>query len=213
MIGLPPRAALVFALPVALAVGCDGPATPSPDAGGADADGCSGAPAELELGTGVDSSLRGYRALADGDPVSIIPGRQGGQHIWIALRGRGFDPALPRVDARAYRPSDGALIGRVRFRLPMFPTPEDPSLFGLPSQILVIDDRAYCTVLGGDVRLELDFNDLSGRCRSVRRTVRVADIDPDAPKGIRAAWRRCCDERLSRCYEPSDGGGADATPD
>ncbi|MDB4927636.1 MAG: hypothetical protein JWM10_120 [Myxococcaceae bacterium] len=196
---------------VALLAACDDPA---PADAGVDAGQCLAAPTELELGTGTDSSLRNYRALADGDAVSLIPGPQGGQHIWMALRGRGFDPSLPRVELRAYRPSDGALIGQLRIRLPMAPAPEDPSRLGLPSQTLVIDDRAYCTVLGGDVRVELDFNDYKGRCVTLRRTVRVADIDPSAPEAIREAWRRCCDARLPRCYAPDDGSvAADAVAD
>lgn len=186
-------------------LGCEGPSTG--DGGldaGADAAACSGAPAEVELGTGNDSSFRGYRALADGAEVYLVPGPQGGQHIWVALRGRGFDPSLPRIELRAHRPSDDTLIGRLRIRLPMVAAPEDPSLLALPSQTLVIDDRGYCSVLGGDVRIELDFNDLHGRCRSVRRTVRLVDIDPAASESVRLAWRRCCDARLPRCFATMD---------
>jgi hypothetical protein len=207
---LTPRAAAV-GLAAALLSSCDDP--PPADAG-FDAGQCLGAPTALELGTGTDSSPRNYRPLADGDAVNLIPGPQGGQHIWVALRGRGFDPTLPRIELRAYRPSDDALIGRLRIRLPMAPAPEDASRLALPSQTLVLDDRAYCTVLGGDVRIELDFNDLAGRCVTLRRTVRLADIDPSAPDAVRESWRRCCDARLPRCYAP-DGGSvaADAVAD
>lgn len=164
------------------------------------------------MGTGVDSSLRSYRPLADGDAVSLIPGPQGGQHIWVALRGRGFDPSLPRIELRAYRPSDNALIGRLRIRLPMLAAPEDPTLLALPSQTLIVDDRAYCSVLGDEVRIELDFNDLAGRCRTLRRTVRLVDIDPSAPEAIRESWNRCCTERLPRCFAPMDAAvSGDAT--
>jgi hypothetical protein len=198
----------------ALCSGCDeaAPADGGADSG-LDGGGCSGAPAALELGTGTDSSLNHYRALAEGDGVYLVPGPQGGQHIWVALRGRGFDPTLPRIEFRAYRPSDNVLIGRLRIRLPMSAAPEDPALLALSSQTLVIDDRAYCTVLGGDVRLELDFNDLNGRCSTIRRTVRATDIDPSAPEAIRLAWRRCCDDRLPRCYAPLDASVADAAAD
>jgi hypothetical protein len=201
----------ILLLAGALAAGCeDTPVTPV-DAGGMDAGECAGTPADIELGTGIDSSLRNYRPLADGDPVYLVPGPQGGQHIWIALRGRSFDPTLPRIELRAYRPSDNVLIGRLRIRLPMLPAPEDPSRLALPSQTLTLDDRAYCSVLGGEVRVELDFNDLAGHCRTLRRTVRLVDIDQGAPEAIRQSWRRCCDERLPRCYAPMDGAvSADA---
>lgn len=191
--------------PLSLALLCacvDAP--PPPVDGGADGGTCTGAPEALEIGTGADSSLRGYRRLADGDPVVLVPGPQGGQHIWIAVRGRGFDPSLPRFEMRAYRPSDGSLVGRLRIRLPMSPAPEDATLVALPAQTLIIDDAAYCTLLGGDVIVEMEFNDLAGRCSTVRRIVRLTDIDPSAPEGVRAAWRRCCDERLPRCYPGAD---------
>ena len=104
------------------------------------------------------------------------------------------------------------LIGRAQIRLPMIPAPEDPSLYALASQTLTVDDRAYCSVLGGDVRIEVEFNDLRGHCATVRRTVRLADIDPSAPEATRMAWRRCCDERLPRCYATEDAStGADVT--
>ena len=195
----------------ALLGACDDTRPPAFDSGGLDAPDasqCTGAPMTLTLGTGSGNAASTYRPLADGDPVSLIPGPQGGQHIWVGLRGRGFDPSLPRFEFRAYRPSDNALIGRLRVRLPMILAPEDPSLFALSSQTLILDDRAYCTVLGGDVRIELDFNDLNGRCATLSRTVRLTDIDPAAPEATRMAWRRCCDERLPRCYAPMDA----ATP-
>lgn len=191
----------------ALLAACDDSRPPAFDAGGLDAPDasqCTGAPTTLTLGTGSGNAASTYRPLADGDAVSLIPGPQGGQHIWVGLRGRGFDPSLPRFEFRAYRPSDNTLIGRLRIRLPMILAPEDPSLFALASQTLTLDDRAYCSVLGGDVRIELDFNDLNGRCVTLTRTVRLTDIDPAAPESTRMAWRRCCDARLPRCYASMD---------
>lgn len=187
------------------------------DGGPMDSGQCGvGAPEALLIGTGTDSSLRTYRPLADGDPVVLVPGPQGGQHIWIGVRGRGFDPSLPRFEMRAFRPSDNALVGRLRIRLPMSPAPEDPTLLALPSQTLIIDDAAYCTLLGGDVRVELEFNDLAGRCTTVRRTVRLTEIDRATPEPVRASWLRCCSERLPRCYPFVDASAPaplDATND
>lgn len=187
------------------------------DGGPIDSGQCGvGGPSLLEIGTGTDSSLRTYRPLADGDPVVLVPGPQGGQHIWIGVRGRGLDPALPRFEMRAYRPSDNALVGRLRIRLPMSPAPEDPTLLALPSQTLIIDDSAYCTLLGSDVRIELEFNDLAGRCTTVQRTVRLTEIDPATPQAVRASWLRCCSERLPRCYpfvDASSPAPLDATVD
>jgi len=197
----------LLALLCAVVAACDGPTVSPSDAGGLDApdaNQCTGGAIVLTLGNATGNALSSYRPLADGDPVSLIPGPQGGQHIWVALRGRGFDPTLPRFEFRAYRPSDNTLIGRLRIRLPMITAPEDPTLFALASQTLTMDDQAYCSVLGGDVRIELDFNDLSGHCTTIRRTVHLVDIDPNAPETTRMAWRRCCDEHLPRCFRALD---------
>lgn len=165
---------------------------------------CTAAPAALALGVSDDGSPRAYRALGDGDDVSLLVGSQGLQHLAVALRGRGFDPRLPRVEVRALRPSDGALAGRLRVRLPMTAVPEDPSTFALRAQILVIESEIYCSLLGGPLRLEVDFDDLAGRCVSLQRTVRLADLAPSTPEAQRVSWRRCCTERLPRCYPPPD---------
>lgn len=196
------RPAAGLAVGLALAACVD--EAPPVDGGPMDAGACGVAPSLLMIGTGTDSSTRTYRALADGDPVVLVPGPQGGQHIWLGVRGRGFDPSLPRFEMRAYRPSDGALIGRLRIRLPMGPAPEDPTLYALPAQTLVMDDAAYCSVLGSDVRIEMEFNDLMGRCATVRRTVRLTEIDPATPEAVREAWIRCCTERRPRCYPGLD---------
>ncbi len=189
------------ALPVAALLSSCVDAPVATDGGPMDAGQCGvGAPSLLQIGTGTDNSTRTYRPITDGDPVVLVPGPQGGQHIWIGVRGRGLDPALPRFEMRAYRLTDDALVGRLRIRLPMSPAPEDATLLALPSQTLIIDDSAYCSLLGGDVRVELEFNDLAGRCTTVRRTVRVTDIDPATPEVVRASWLRCCSERLPRCY-------------
>ena len=192
-------------------------ADPTPDAG-MDAGSCSASPAHVTLGTGADGMFTSFRALSDGDTVYLTPGPQGGQHVWTGLRGRGFDPGLPRIELRAYRVADNALIGRLRIRLPMSLAPEDTTLVALGQQTLQIDDTAYCSVLGADLRIELDFDDETGHCATARRTVHLADLAPGTPDAIRAAWLRCCSQHLPRCfpdasvpYTPADGG-LDAAP-
>lgn len=201
------RALATLGLYAAL-TGCASPTVVPADASIA----CSAAPTELALGVSDDGNPRSYRALSDGDDIPLFVGSQGLQHIWVALRGHGFDPRLPRVEVRAVRPSDGALAGRLRVRLPMTPVPGDPSRFGLSAQILVIENDVYCSLLGGPVRIEVEFDDLAGRCTSLQRTVRLADLAPETPDSLRASWLRCCAERLPRCYPPPDAGAAPDVP-
>ena len=103
---------------IVLALGC-GPTSPpidaSTDAAALDAP-CSRGDATLSVGSSNGPNTSSYRALSGGDRVYLSPGPQGGQHIWISLRGKDFDPSQPLITMSAYR-DDGALIGRLRVRL------------------------------------------------------------------------------------------------
>lgn len=211
-----------LALTAALLGGC--PAPPAGDAGrppvdlGPDAP-CAPNGAAVTMGGGTGPTTAGFRALADGDGVYLTPGPQGGQHIWIGLRGSGFDPTQPLVHLKAFRASDGELIGQLRIRLRFALLPEDPTQLALAAQTLVIDDDRYCSVLGGDVLVTLDFNDGAGRCAHVERRVRVEGIDPTALEIDRTARTNCCTQYLRRCYPlgpPADASvdaGLDASVD
>jgi hypothetical protein len=91
------RRHLIFVLGAALSAGCgDGGGGPGDAGGGGQPAVCNSAlcPAgrvgTLELGEGIADEARPgvlvFRPLADGDEVAIIPGFQGGQHIWVILR-------------------------------------------------------------------------------------------------------------------------------
>ncbi len=164
------------------------------------------------MGTGAPSARGAWRPLAHGDDVVISPGPQGGQHLWITLRGRGFDPALPRVQIQAFRAGDGALIGALSVRARFGPAPEDACLLALAPQTLILDDDQYCSVLPGDVRVVVTLEDQAGRTLTAERRVRVSGIDPEALPVDQTSRVRCCAERLLRCYPDAgptatDGGG------
>ena len=192
---------------VLLGVGCDESPPPPADGGmdgsgidGGDASACRANGATVSLGTGTDSTLTSYRALSDGDGVYVVPGPQGGQHIWIGLRATGIDPSQPLIILRAIEPASGTVIGVIRVRLRMTAAPEDPTRSAPNNQTLVLDDDKYCAVLHGDVRVELELNDGAGHCVQAARTVRVQGIDPMARDLDREARMACCTLYLPRCY-------------
>jgi hypothetical protein len=198
--------ALLLTAPLALAA-C-GPTTPAADAA-VDAPRdvpCSRSDATLVMGSGTGPTTAGFRPLRTDDPVFLTPGSQGGQHIWIGLRGSGFDPTQPLVTLKAWR-DDGALIGQIRVRLRFSPIPDEPGTWGLPAQTLIIDDDRYCSVLTGRVRVTAEINDGAGRCLQEERTLRVDGIDPLALDIDRVARLNCCNLYLRRCYPggPPDG--------
>lgn len=184
---------------------------PGPGDGGAldagDAGVCAANGATVEMGTGTDSTARTWRPLADGDEVFLTPGPQGAQHVWIGLRARGIDPTQPRVEMNAYRVSDGRLVGRLRIRLRMIEAPEDRSLYALTGQTLILEDDLYCSVLPGDLRITIDFDDARGHCTRIERRVRLAGLDPLALPIDREARTRCCEQRLPRCFPPDQDAG------
>jgi hypothetical protein len=192
-------------------LGCPAP-TPSTDASFDSGDGgvCLANGATVTLGTGATGALATFRPLEDGDDVVLVPGPQGGQHIWIGLRARGIDPTQPRVELRVYRERDNTLIGGLRVRLRMINAGE-AGLWGLPGQTLIVDDDQYCTVLPGDVRVTLDFSDGVGHCTHIERRVHITGVDPLALDIDRAARLRCCTQFLRRCYPDGGPPGADAT--
>lgn len=206
---------------VLLGAGCDEDPAPPADGGmdgggmdAGDASVCRANGAMVFLGTGTDSTLMSYRALADGDGVYVVPGPQGGQHIWIGLRATGIDPSQPLIILRAIEPTTGTVVGLIRVRLRMTAAPEDPTRSALSNQTLVLDDDKYCAVLNGTVRVELELNDGAGHCVQTARTVRVQGIDPMARDLDRQARLACCAQRLPRCYPngvpiPLDASRAD----
>lgn len=164
----------------------------------------------LVIGTGRDGTTEGFAPLRDGDPLYIIPGEQGLQHLLVGFRGTGFDGRLPLVEVRARRASDCAEVGYVRFRLPFEPDPNDPTRLAVPGVRVVLDDNddrfEYCSVLGADVDLVVEASTPEGQWAHREVRVHIADIDPDARPDQREAWRAACARR--------DGGFEDArSPD
>jgi hypothetical protein len=189
--------------------GNDGVTTDTPAT--CDAVTCTSGTATFTVGTGTDSMIRTFRPLADGEDVFLVPGFQGNQHIWIGFRARGIDPTLPRIELNAYRMSDNRLIGRLRFRLP-FRVTEENGVWALGGQTLIIEDDQYCSVLPGDVRITVDFDDAAGHRFFVERHVHIAGMDPMALAIDRESRIRCCTERFYRCF-PDAGTRTDAATD
>jgi hypothetical protein len=206
-----------FIVAVLALLSCGPRITPTVDASVPVDASCNAAVGAVRLGSGNAPSTAGYVPLEDGDAVYLTPGPQGGQHVWIGLRGEGFDPTQPLVQLRAWRVSDGVLIGQIRIRLRFSPAPDAPQSLALAAQTLVVDDDQYCSVIGQSLRVTLDLNDGAGHCLHAERTVRVAGLDPNALEIDRTARMACCTQYLRRCYPagpPADAAvPADASLD
>jgi hypothetical protein len=162
---------------------------------------------ELVLGTGRDATLDGFHPLAPGEMLWVTPGEQGLQHVIVAFRGRGFTPTNPLIEVRLVRASDCNELGYLRFRLPFHPDATDPTLLVLEAlRVTLVDDNdrfEYCTALGHDAVLIVNFDDGNGQRAHREARVFIAGIDPSAPPDIRDAW-------LAPCLARDDGGVLDA---
>jgi hypothetical protein len=83
-------------LSVLLAAGCGAePPSPLP-------------PGDVEISLGTVDEGAGFLALAGDQP--LVPGAQGGFHVWLTYRVQGHQPGAVRVRRTARRVSDGRLI-------------------------------------------------------------------------------------------------------
>jgi hypothetical protein len=213
----PVRAALALVCALAGAAGCSDGDHPDVRDGGMDAvdagptcpitgqDTSTGM--ELVLGTGQDATLLGFQPLVPGSMLWVTPGEQGLQHVIVAFRGRGFTPTNPLIEVRLVRASDCNELGYLRFRLPFHMDATDPTLLVLEAlRVTLVDDNdrfEYCTALGHDAVLIVNFDDGAGQRAHREARVFIAGIDPNARPEIRDAW-------LAPCLARADGGAPDA---
>lgn len=176
----------------ALLAGCAAPdARATPDA-------CM---ATAQLGTGTGGSLGGFRAVDDG--VYLVPGPQGGQHVWVALRARGLDVTATTTELRAFHPDDGATLATLRLRRALSPLLDAPGWYGLATQPLVLPDDVYCAALHQPLGLSATVTDTHGCSARVTVRTRLIDVDPSAAASDRASRLACCSDPTSRCH-PTD---------
>lgn len=184
---------------------------PTPRDGGIDAGDAEACPlrgqdesegAELIVGSGRDGTLEDWRPLSSGDNLWIVPGEQGLQHVVIAMRGRGFDPTLPLIEARLVRADDCEEVGYLRYRTRFVSDPDDPTRYAVQAvRVTLLDDRdrfEYCSVLDRDAVLLVRVSDNSGRWARREVRVHIAGIDPSVRPALREAWLTAC--------ERADGG-------
>ena len=106
------RKLLATSVVVILATACTGSDPQPPDGGMIDLcrDASAGASTDLrmEIGTGIGE----FVALADGDPVEVIFGAQGGYHIWTAVLVWGIGTDEPvRIRLTARLEAGGTAVG------------------------------------------------------------------------------------------------------
>jgi hypothetical protein len=173
-----PKTAALFAL---AAIGCSGNSGPnSDDSAAADSGvsgaGCSSGEASVELGTGEDA----FEPLQDGDPVSVINGPQGGQHILGSVRTSNMT-SVATVRLSIQRAEDDSYVSDQTYRLQFFEDDAErcewsyPGLFAYLGFVSLAQDNANFLWLDAIMRIEVTDN--NGRTMSDEVMV-IPELEP-----------------------------------
>jgi hypothetical protein len=166
--------------------GDDGPA-PANDAGddqggGACALACAEGPGTIVIGNGVvdpGSGLVTYEPLSDGQDVLVVPGWQGGQHIWVILRAE--DVATGCFFSPRYRLLDGDEVVEQRFYGGEFyELPGEDGLLEFPAFAFQVESE---DVHRRELELVVDGADACGNMLTASVAVVPYDTRLDDPVG------------------------------
>ena len=180
---LRPSLLLCFALSACAGASGDAPGASSPDDSGGVAASCDSGSGAVELGTGETT----YEPLSDGDPVVVINGPQGGQHILASVRTTGMS-SIATVQLTIQRAADESFVSDQTYRLQFFDDPDRdadcawlyPGLYGYLGFVSVAEDDA--DFLWRDAIMRVEVTDEAGQAASDSVRV-VPELEPAAPGG------------------------------
>jgi hypothetical protein len=166
--------------------------------------------AVLAIGSGNPNNPTQYRPLQDGDTVNLVPGTQGGQHVWIQVHVQNVCPDHPRVRLVVARASDGAVVGFSQFAGSAWTAlPGSPGTFTSVPMAAAIEPDQYCQLVhGGNIRVSVSVDDTMGHMVSGMVSLTIDGWTPDASPTERSAREACCaDYSNTMCWPngPPDG--------
>jgi hypothetical protein len=169
----------------------------------------------LAIGNGNPNNPTVFRALSDGATVNLVPGNQGGQHVWVVLHAQNICPDHPSVRLEVIRASDGVVVGFSRFGGNHWNELADaPGVYSSVPMAAAIDEDQYCPLVhGGMVRIAVQLDDQMGHVLNGTVAVTIDSWTPDASPTERASREACCaDYTNTMCWPngPPDAGGLDA---
>lgn len=145
------KAPLSSAVAVALwAAGCGGHPNPPPPP----------PPADMEVGTAATDGT-GFLPLSG--TVSMVPGAQGGFHVWLKYRMKGVSPGTLTTKHTAHRVSDGHLVS-LGSRVDDVGTPDADGWWETPNATpnFLCPTPIGVNVIGEALQFEVDVTDEQG---------------------------------------------------
>jgi hypothetical protein len=176
-------AALAAALAIAaVTAGCSAP-PPLKHPGGPGAP--DGSAAELALlAPGADGTLG---PISDGSEVTLVPGAQGGFHVWLGYRLRGVPAGETAIERDADRVSDGAVVLRYLDAVDVEPGGDGWFAPASPVPMFMCPTPIGLSILGVPIAYRLRVLDDAGAERAAARVTLV----PRCPDGNAACARIC----------------------
>jgi hypothetical protein len=199
---------------VAIAAVASGCSTPSPSEAGCDA---GSAAAMLALGSGNPNNASTFVGLNDGDTVGMVPGPQGGQHVWIQIHATGICPDHPHVELRVVRTDTQAVIGFARYSGNTWMTAPGSGTAATYTSIpypASIDQDQYCQVLhGGMVQVLVHVDDTVGHVANASVLLRIDGWVPgSAATDVMSRDACCADYTNTGCWPLGPPDAGDAAP-
>lgn len=147
---------------------------------------CSGdedlGPASAEVGTGYLA----FEPLADGDPILVTQGPQGGFHVLGSVRTTGLVPGddddlmasdNPTTTFRVFRGAARVDLDASRYTQGLSPVGDHHEMLG---RLVILDIAADAELAGAEIELEVEVVDVDGRRATDRRRL-IAEPDPANP--------------------------------
>ena len=130
--------------------------------------GCGGEPpppqgkVALVLG-GADPTTGQWVTLTDGQDAELVPGAQGGFHVWMKLRLGHMEPQRLRAAKTAHRVGDGQLVLRSSLVFDVG-APDDTGVWELPmaTPMFMCPSPIGLSVIDQPISFEIELSDEAG---------------------------------------------------
>lgn len=136
--------------------------------------GVDAGPPMAELGTGE----LGFVAIAEGDPMLVVHGPQGGYHLVGAMRASGIDPGNPNDLGDPSNPTTEFRVFRGQTRVDLMASNytqglnrTDDGIYEMIARRVILDIQDDAELDGVELRVELEVTDVHGVSASDARTV------------------------------------------
>jgi hypothetical protein len=172
----------------------------------------------LVIGTGGSDDPSTFVVVRDGVSVALTNGFQGGQHVWIQVRGVNVCERAPMINVTFRRPDRSVIAFAVGngFTWNVVDAQTRASEW-LAVQVQPNDVCRYFS--GGRITAEVHVVEASGRRADVEYNVTVMGWVSTTPPAFRQSFEACCaDFQNLRCYPngpppPEDVRVSDASTD